>query len=227
MQVVPRGVLTESVSFGRFASETLQWAKWSAFTQNRYLEEVERFTKPGSVAEKKAFFEAHFKNRASGNTTKTKKTQEAKIAKTVCGAQKENLVDSEVPLVRHGDVVSSAVKTSHATADLRIGEVKDTIAEKIDSMAVDEDEELDKVKCSCAAIELLCITLQSNVFVISLNVHLHFQENSASLSKERRPSSSMPVPEDEDLDKVKCSCATIELLFVALQSLRLLFFFFS
>lgn len=235
MQVVPRGVLTESVSFGRFASETLQWAKWSAFTQNRYLEEVERFTKPGSVAEKKAFFEAHFKNRASGNTTKTKKTQEGTVLKTVCGAQKENLVDSEV---RHGDVVCSSVKTSYetvcgvlkeylpdATADLQIGEVKDTIAEKIDSMAVDEDEELDKVKCSCAAIELLCITLQSNVFVISLNVHLHFQENSTSLSKERRPSSSMPVPEDEDLDKVKCSCATIELLFVTLQSLRLLFFF--
>ncbi|RID76234.1 hypothetical protein BRARA_B03216 [Brassica rapa] len=171
-EVVPRGVLTESVSFGRFASETLQWAKWSAFTQNRYLEEVERFTKPGSVAEKKAFFEAHFKNRASGNTTKTKKTQEAKIAKTVCGAQKENLVDSEVPLVRHGEVgsVAPSISVTDATADVKIGEVKDTIAEKIDSMAVDEDEELDK-------------------------------ENSASLSKERRPSSSMPVPEDEDLDK--------------------------
>ncbi|XP_048629923.1 protein WVD2-like 7 isoform X2 [Brassica napus] len=194
-EVVPRGVLTESVSFGRFASETLQWAKWSAFTQNRYLEEVERFTKPGSVAEKKAFFEAHFKNRASGNTTKTKKTQEGTVLKTVCGAQKENLVDSEV---RHGDVVCSSVKTSYetvcgvlkenlplvdevrhvapsisvtdATADVQIGEVKDTIAENNDSMAVDEDEELDK-------------------------------ENSASLSKERRPRSSMPVPEDEDLDK--------------------------
>lgn len=197
-EVIPRGVLTESVSFGRFASETLQWAKWSAFTQNRYLEEVERFTKPGSVAEKKAFFEAHFKNRASGNTTTTK---------TVCEVvQKENLIDSEV---RHGDVV----KTSHETvcevvvvkenllplvdeevsnaevgsvpppsvsvteatvADLQIGEVKDTIAENIDSMAVDEDEELDK-------------------------------ENSISFSKERCSSSSMPVPEDEDLDKSSTS----------------------
>lgn len=198
-EVIPRGVLTESVSFGRFASETLQWAKWSAFTQNRYLEEVERFTKPGSVAEKKAFFEAHFKNRASGNTSTTK---------TVCEVQKENLVDSEV---RHGDVV----KTSHETvcevvlkenlqplvdevrhgevsnaevgsvppsvsvieataADLQIGEVKDTVAENIDSMAVDEDEELDK-------------------------------ENSISFSKERCSSSSMPVPEDEDLDKSSTS----------------------
>lgn len=181
LQVIPRGVLTESVSFGRFASETLQWAKWSAFTQNRYLEEVERFTKPGSVAEKKAFFEAHFKNRASGNTTTTK---------TVCEVvQKENLIDSEV---RHGDVV----KTSHETvcevvvvkenllplvdeevsnaevgsvpppsvsvteatvADLQIGEVKDTIAENIDSMAVDEDEELDKVKMHYIAKPMLLL----------------------------------------------------------------------
>ncbi|KAL0827664.1 hypothetical protein Bca101_051342 [Brassica carinata] len=177
-EVIPRGVLTESVSFGRFASETLQWAKWSAFTQNRYLEEVERFTKPGSVAEKKAFFEAHFKNRASGNTTKTKKTQEV---------QKENLVDSEVPLVsevRRGDVVCSAVKISHETvcevpeenlvdsevtcievSSAEMGSVApsvsvtDAISEKFDSVVVPEDEDLDK-------------------------------ENSTSLSKERHPSSS-------------------------------------
>ncbi|KAH0899555.1 hypothetical protein HID58_049123 [Brassica napus] len=177
-EVIPRGVLTESVSFGRFASETLQWAKWSAFTQNRYLEEVERFTKPGSVAEKKAFFEAHFKNRASGNTTKTKKTQEV---------QKENLVDSEVPLVsevRRGDVVCSAVKIIHETVcevpeenlvdsevtcievfSAEMGSVApsvsvtDAISEKFDSVVVPEDEDLDK-------------------------------ENSTSLSKERHPSSS-------------------------------------
>ncbi|KAF8090653.1 hypothetical protein N665_0470s0018 [Sinapis alba] len=212
--MIPRGVLTESVSFGRFASESLQWEKWSAFTQNRYLEEVERFTKPGSVAEKKAFFEAHFKNRASGNTTKSK-TQEACVVKTVCEVQKENqlvdsevrhgevfsdvknshetvcevlkenLVDSEVPLVRPGEVFKD-VKISHETvcevmeenlvdsevrfrevSNAEVGpvatlvsvEVEDTIAENFDSMAVPEDEDLDK-------------------------------ENATSLSKERRPSSS-------------------------------------
>lgn len=55
--------LTASVSFGRFMSESLDWEKWSAFTNNRYLEEVEKYSKPGSVAEKKAYFEAHFKRR--------------------------------------------------------------------------------------------------------------------------------------------------------------------
>ncbi|KAK6160325.1 hypothetical protein DH2020_003706 [Rehmannia glutinosa] len=55
--------LTTSISFGRFMSESLDWEKWSAFTHNRHLEEVEKYSKPGSVAEKKAYFEAHFKRR--------------------------------------------------------------------------------------------------------------------------------------------------------------------
>lgn len=60
-----RHALTTSVSFGRFMSESLAWEKWSSFTQNRYLEEVEKYAKPGSVAEKKAYFEAHYKRKAS------------------------------------------------------------------------------------------------------------------------------------------------------------------
>ncbi|KAJ6351509.1 hypothetical protein OIU78_007432 [Salix suchowensis] len=46
-------------------SESLAWEKWSAFSHNRYLEEVEQFSKPGSVAQKKAYFEAHYKKRAA------------------------------------------------------------------------------------------------------------------------------------------------------------------
>ncbi|CAK9137368.1 unnamed protein product [Ilex paraguariensis] len=45
--------------------ETLAWEKWSSFTQNRYMEEVEKYSKPGSVAEKKAYFEAHYKRKAA------------------------------------------------------------------------------------------------------------------------------------------------------------------
>ncbi|EPS66228.1 hypothetical protein M569_08549, partial [Genlisea aurea] len=55
--------LTTSVSFGRFMSESLDWEKWSSFTQNKYLEDVEKYSRPGAVAEKKAYFEAHFKRR--------------------------------------------------------------------------------------------------------------------------------------------------------------------
>ncbi|CAK7332425.1 unnamed protein product [Dovyalis caffra] len=61
----PIRALTESISFGRFMSESLAWEKWSTFSHNRYLEEVEQFSKPGSVAQKKAYFEAHYKKRAA------------------------------------------------------------------------------------------------------------------------------------------------------------------
>ncbi|KAF0889930.1 hypothetical protein E2562_033904 [Oryza meyeriana var. granulata] len=52
--------LGESVSFGRFLTEPLEWGKWSAFAHNRYLEEAAHQSRPGSVAQKKAFFEAHY-----------------------------------------------------------------------------------------------------------------------------------------------------------------------
>lgn len=53
-----------SISFGRFENEVLSWEKRSSFSHNRYLEEVEKCSKPGSVIEKKAYFEAHFKRKA-------------------------------------------------------------------------------------------------------------------------------------------------------------------
>ncbi|KAB1999579.1 hypothetical protein ES319_D12G171800v1 [Gossypium barbadense] len=53
-----------SISFGRFANEPLAWERKSSFSHNRYLEEVEKCSKPGSVIEKKAYFEAHFRKKA-------------------------------------------------------------------------------------------------------------------------------------------------------------------
>lgn len=160
LQAGSRRFLTESVSFGRFASESLQWEKWSAFTQNRYLEEIERFTKPGSVAQKKAFFEAHFKNRASGRATKTN-MEEVCVKSSdeiVREVRKDKLVDSEVPLVENNGMiikeeVSSAdvesvapsVSVIDETTGVQNGEVKDTSVENIDSVAVPEGEDLDKV----------------------------------------------------------------------------------
>lgn len=66
--------LGESVSFGRFMSESLSWEKWSSFSQKRHVEEAERLAQQGSVAEKKAFFEAHYKRIAA------KKAAEAEAA---------------------------------------------------------------------------------------------------------------------------------------------------
>ncbi|TQD75530.1 hypothetical protein C1H46_038926 [Malus baccata] len=52
-----------SISFGRFENEVLSWEKLSSFSHNRYVEEVEKCLKPGSVIERKAYFEAHFKKK--------------------------------------------------------------------------------------------------------------------------------------------------------------------
>ena len=43
----------------------LDWEKWSTFSHNRYVEEAEKYSKPGSVAAKKAYYEAHYKRAAA------------------------------------------------------------------------------------------------------------------------------------------------------------------
>lgn len=60
-----RAALEVSVSFGKFESDSLSWEKWSSFSPNKYLEEVEKCSTPGSVAQKKAYFEAHYKKIAA------------------------------------------------------------------------------------------------------------------------------------------------------------------
>ncbi|KAK4752816.1 hypothetical protein SAY87_021614 [Trapa incisa] len=57
--------LGQSISLGKFVSDSISWEKWSVFSHNRYVEEAERYAQPGSVAQKKAFFEAHYKEMAA------------------------------------------------------------------------------------------------------------------------------------------------------------------
>lgn len=67
IQIEPASQLLDhgSISFGRFSVESLAWEKWSSFSQNRCLEEVQRCSAPGSVAKKKAYFEAYYKRIAA------------------------------------------------------------------------------------------------------------------------------------------------------------------
>lgn len=60
-----RGTFGVSVSFGKYENDALSWEKWSTFSPNKYLEEVGKCSTPGSVAQKKAFFEAHYKKIAA------------------------------------------------------------------------------------------------------------------------------------------------------------------
>ncbi|CDY36374.1 BnaC04g32820D [Brassica napus] len=62
--------LSQSVSFGRFATENLEWGKWSSFSHKKYVDEAEKYSQPGSVAQKKAFFDAHYKKIAESKKAK-------------------------------------------------------------------------------------------------------------------------------------------------------------
>ncbi|KAL7233315.1 hypothetical protein ACSBR1_017028 [Camellia fascicularis] len=57
----PYCALTTSISFWRFMLESLACEKWSCFSNNQYLEEAKKSSKPGLVAQRKAYFEALYK----------------------------------------------------------------------------------------------------------------------------------------------------------------------
>ncbi|XP_043726318.1 protein WVD2-like 7 [Telopea speciosissima] len=105
----PMRALTESVSFGRFVSESLAWEKWSSFSHNRYLEDVEKYSRPGSVAQKKAYFEAHYKKIAA-----------AKKAAAAALPEQENSAASTTPQPETQDGVHN-----NAALDSQLAECND------------------------------------------------------------------------------------------------------
>ncbi|XP_052196224.1 protein WVD2-like 7 isoform X2 [Diospyros lotus] len=123
----PMHALGDSISFGRFMTESLSWDKWSAFSQNRYVEEAQRYAQPGSVAQKKALFEAHYKKIAA------KKAAEALL-------QQEN--DS-----RSTDLHSIVnVQGCNAAAEMEIGEEKKAEIVAEDAAALENPMESESVK---------------------------------------------------------------------------------
>ncbi|KAJ1391555.1 hypothetical protein SESBI_36538 [Sesbania bispinosa] len=86
----PIHALGQSISFGRFMSESLAWEKWSSFSHNRYVEEAERYSRPGSVAQKKAFFEAHYKKLAA-----QKAAALLEQANNATGQEDEGVIDND------------------------------------------------------------------------------------------------------------------------------------
>ncbi|KAL0364268.1 UNVERIFIED_CONTAM: protein WVD2-like 7 [Sesamum angustifolium] len=115
-------------------SESLDWEKWSAFTHNRYLEEAEKYSKPGSVAEKKAYFEAHFKRRRAAklleqqnaaasvlpatSTVEDNSSFESDLAPRDSSSVNENIKEGEVqtrepdfPVPQNGSYAASTERT--------------------------------------------------------------------------------------------------------------------
>lgn len=102
-----------SVSFGRFASESLSWEKRSVFEHNRRQEELRNLTAPGLVAQKKAFFEEYYKRarhlKAQGAMHQTEATMEEGNDESTLGHSRQA---DEVPAAMSEDPVASAPSSS-------------------------------------------------------------------------------------------------------------------
>ncbi|CAH2080103.1 unnamed protein product [Thlaspi arvense] len=144
--------LSQSVSFGRFMTENLEWGKWSSFSHKKYVDEAEKFSQPGSVAQKKAFFEAHYKKiaeakkaKASGESSDDSKQEQQAESVAVLLNTLETLTKDEVKEKEEEESIETELVLSSEELvkeqedslvvedDLQVGhEVVDEIEEKVD-----------------------------------------------------------------------------------------------
>ncbi|CAA0834738.1 Unknown protein [Striga hermonthica] len=108
--------LDVSVSFGRFENDELSWEKWSSFSPNKYLEEVGSLSTPGSVAQKKAYFEAHYKKIAAKKAEEMEQEQSAgPIVRTL--NKEDSFENSSEPDSCHGLSNGEKLAEECATAE--------------------------------------------------------------------------------------------------------------
>ncbi|XP_030447411.1 protein WVD2-like 7 isoform X2 [Syzygium oleosum] len=156
----PIHALGQSVSFGRFVTDSVSWDKWSVFPHNRYVEEAEKFSRPGSVAQKKAFFEAHYKEIAARKAAALLEQQanaaSADAAKPSCKVELRNPTCYEFPedvsssqtilgesqeVQEDNNEVGSAIEGNEISWNV---EVKETVEEikEVDSIKEDDGADL-------------------------------------------------------------------------------------
>ncbi|KAK1438795.1 hypothetical protein QVD17_04606 [Tagetes erecta] len=76
-----------SITSCEFMSDSLASEKWSNVCKKRYVEEAKSYTQPGSVAEKKAFFDAYYKKIAAQKAAAAALLEQEKEAAAVANAQ--------------------------------------------------------------------------------------------------------------------------------------------
>ncbi|XP_038978383.1 uncharacterized protein LOC120108746 [Phoenix dactylifera] len=121
-----------SISFGRFAAESLSWEKRSVFTHDRRQEELDKFS--GLVAEKKAYFEEYYRR--------------LRALKAL-----EQNQQTELTLDYGGDGSNSSQTGEDDETALQHGSLRDGAAETIDAPSTETENELNfkqDTKCSQA-----------------------------------------------------------------------------
>lgn len=106
-------------------SESLSWEKWSSFSHNRYVEEAERFSRPGSVAQKKAFFEAHYKKLAAQKAAALLEQQANNAASNNVTQQQQKEHEEEAPHDNDSDNTHDSQATTPTTKLVCNGEQQD------------------------------------------------------------------------------------------------------
>ncbi|XP_065855812.1 protein WVD2-like 7 isoform X2 [Euphorbia lathyris] len=150
-----------SISFGRFESEDLSWERRSSFSHNKYLEEVEKCSKPGSVIEKKAYFEAHFKKRGmrppgafdsqNGKEDQSENGSSENVShKEEEEGEEDNMNESSNNYAQFDDGVLTEFKCGHARGQFEEEEA-DNMNESSNNYAQFDDGVLAEFKCGYAS----------------------------------------------------------------------------
>ncbi|CAI9766727.1 unnamed protein product [Fraxinus pennsylvanica] len=69
--------------------------KWLTFYNKKYVEEAERYSLPGSVAQKKAFFEPHYKRIAAQKLAALLEQENSVVEQKIPDAKVDNHKDVE------------------------------------------------------------------------------------------------------------------------------------
>ncbi|CAJ2666068.1 unnamed protein product [Trifolium pratense] len=193
--------LGQSISFGRFMTESLAWEKWSSFSHNRYVEEAERFSKPGSVAQKKAFFEAHYKKLAAQKAAAAALLEEQNNA-----AAQNNVIDNNEIFKEEEDAkvlslvsetscdLDSNVETCIVSESNKLEECEGKMEQEVvlrNSMMVELEKRLQNVDTFQEQSEKINATPPTKTPI--LKVSSLDQEVLASTSKKKPPVSSFKL----------------------------------
>ncbi|XP_057448393.1 protein WVD2-like 7 isoform X2 [Lotus japonicus] len=193
--------LQVSVSFGRFENDSLSWERWSSFSPNKYLEEVEKCATPGSVAQKKAYFEAHYKKIAARKAELL--AQEKETEKDSFGSDDQNGVDlsgNACGTDAEFDVSNAQGSTTEGVEQeiSSVGEVSRNLLDALkeeevavsrdcyqsSSIEVEESEEQESISHGAEPIdepeEVVCIKQEENLHVEAEDVkeisHVEYKE---------------------------------------------------
>ncbi|KAF8083524.1 hypothetical protein N665_0768s0011, partial [Sinapis alba] len=188
--------LSQSVSFGRFMTENLDWGKWSSFSHKKYVDEAEKYSQPGSVAQKKAFFDAHYK-----------KIAEAKKAKAASDDSKQEQPESVAVLLNTLETLTK----DEVKEEEESGETELVLGGEEVVLSVEKDEEEPERTSVVVVLEQEDTVVDNSVIADDLHPVLEmFVENHTEDVKLLKKSSSVGEKEEETKSVTKNSPVSMD-----------------